>query len=143
VTAITILFLFLTSQDVTGGEVTESFLTPSDMYLRLYTFVPQYAPPTPLYGANTSCLETLWDIESGWQEGRLNPSSLACGISQALPCTNIYPNFYEMEREWRNGKYYLVNPNRSLEIEWGLNYIEERYGDACAALEFHRLNNYY
>ena len=80
-----------------------------------------------------NCLYELWQAESGWEAGRLNTSSSATGIPQALPGTKIYPNFWNMEREWRDGKLYLKYPDPYKEVDWGLSYIEGRYGNACTA----------
>lgn len=83
-----------------------------------------------------ACLQKLWGSESGWEAGRLNPSSLAVGIPQALPPSKIYPDFPNMERTTRNGKLYLVNPDYKREIDWGLNYIKSRYKSPCLAYNF-------
>ena len=61
---------------------------------------------------------------------------MAVGIPQALPPEKIYPDFDTMEKEWRDGKLYLMNPDRDLEIKWGLRYISERYKGNCKALKF-------
>lgn len=90
-----------------------------------------------------TALDTLWTKESGWQAGRLNHSSFACGIPQALPCTKIYSNFAQMERITVNGKLFLKTPDAEKEIRWGLNYIKARYGTPTKALQFHRTHNWY
>lgn len=69
----------------------------------------------------------LWGNESGWEPGRLNKSSFACGIPQSLPCTKIYSEFWGMERAWKDGKLYIKNPDYKREIDWGLQYILGRY----------------
>lgn len=81
-------------------------------------------------------LEALWTAESGWQAGRLNKSSFACGIPQALPCTKIYSNFASMEQVLINGKLFLKNPDAEKEIKWGLEYIKKRYGTPYKAYQF-------
>lgn len=88
-------------------------------------------------------LDTLWGKESGWQAGRLNSSSFACGIPQALPCSKIYSNFNQMEQVWINRKLFLANPDAEKEIRWGLNYIKARYKTPYQALQFHKQNNWY
>jgi len=66
------------------------------------------------------CLVALWDRESGWNELAANGIG-AYGIPQALPGS-------KMESE---GADWETNP--VTQIEWGLGYIEGRYGDPCGA----------
>lgn len=63
-------------------------------------------------------LLALWNKESNWNPGARNRSSGACGIPQALPCSKI--------------------PDMSTQgqIEWGLQYIESRYGNPSNAWRF-------
>ncbi|WP_116949893.1 aggregation-promoting factor C-terminal-like domain-containing protein [Jiangella endophytica] len=67
------------------------------------------------------CLDNLWTRESNWRHTAENPSSGAYGIPQSLP----------PEKMSRFGDDYLSNP--VTQIEWGLWYIEGRYGDPCGA----------
>jgi hypothetical protein len=83
-----------------------------------------------------ACLQHLWGSESGWQPGRINISSNAVGIPQSYPPTKLYPDFYSLPKVWRNGKYFLANPDYKREIDWGIIYIHNRYGNACTAYEF-------
>lgn len=109
--------------------------------VRWYAFHYEY------YEFNTPegerCLDILWDKESGWQLGILNRSSHAAGLPQSLPPTKIYPDFHNMEREYRNGKLFLKEPDAHAEISWGIRYIHQRYGNPCAALRWHRNYNWY
>ena len=73
----------------------------------------------------------LWDRESGWRVDAANPRSSARGIPQAM--TSLYPE--TQSREW------LSDPRR--QIEWGLNYIEGRYGLPSKALKFHDRKGWY
>lgn len=84
--------------------------------------------------------DELMQKESGYEAGRLNPKSLACGVGQAYPCTKLYPY---ATRSWilknkivKDGKWYLPNPDRAYEIEWAKKYIANRYGTAQKALDF-------
>ncbi len=95
--------------------------------------VRQYAY-SKVESSQQACLESLWGKESGWQAGRLNHSSFAVGIPQALPPTKIYPEFYSMEQINVNGKLFLANPDYKREIDWGLGYITARYKTPCGAL---------
>ncbi len=77
------------------------------------------------------CLVTLWTKESDWTTTATNPSSGAYGIVQSLPA----------EKMASAGADYLTNYRT--QINWGLNYIQERYQSPCGALNFHLSNNWY
>lgn len=76
-------------------------------------------------------LVPLWDHESGWNENAVNPSSGACGIPQALPCSKMSAF----------GSDYQTNP--ATQIRWGIDYIKNRYGTPIAAYEFWQANGWY
>ena len=71
-----------------------------------------------------SCLQDLWTNESNWDYTAENPSSGAYGIPQSLP----------PEKMAEFGDDYRTNP--ITQIEWGLAYIDERYGTPCSAWSF-------
>ncbi|MEJ1194364.1 hypothetical protein [Pseudarthrobacter sp. CCNWLW207] len=77
------------------------------------------------------CLQTLWTKESDWTTTATNASSGAYGIVQSLPA----------EKMASAGADYLTNYRT--QINWGLNYIQERYQSPCGALNFHLSNNWY
>lgn len=77
------------------------------------------------------CLETLWNKESEWSISASNPSSGAYGIPQALPGNKMAA----AGSDWQT--------NFETQIDWGLGYIESRYGSPCSALSFHLANNWY
>ncbi|MFE7505023.1 ubiquitin-like domain-containing protein [Promicromonospora sp. NPDC057488] len=68
-----------------------------------------------------SCLDQLWQKESGWRWNADNPSSQAYGIAQANPGSKMATV----------GSDWLTNP--ATQIEWGLGYISGRYGTPCGA----------
>ena len=70
-------------------------------------------------------LQKLWERESGWSPNNVNPSSGACGIPQALPCSKI--NDHSVRGQ----------------IAWGLGYIESRYGSPSAAWAHSQSHNWY
>ena len=86
------------------------------------------------YGLSTAdfdCVDRLWSGESGWNVHADNPSSSAYGIPQALPGSKMAsagPN-------WQD--------NAETQIRWGLGYIANRYGSACAAWSFKQGNGWY
>ena len=70
-------------------------------------------------------LEELIMRESSWRHDAINPSSGACGLFQALPCSKIRSMAIEDQ------------------IDFGMNYIKRRYGTPSNALSFHDSRNWY
>jgi hypothetical protein len=68
-----------------------------------------------------SCLQPLWEHESGWSVTAQNPSSGAYGIPQALPASQMA----SAGPDWQT--------NAATQIKWGLTYIQSRYGSPCGA----------
>lgn len=68
-----------------------------------------------------SCLDALWQRESGWNHLAANPSSGAYGIPQALPGSKMA----SAGADWQT--------NPATQIAWGLGYIAGRYGSPCGA----------
>jgi uncharacterized membrane protein len=89
----------------------------------------------PDYGWNSStefgCLDDLWYGESQWDPYAENPYSGAYGIPQTLPG----------EKMAAAGPDWETNP--VTQIEWGLGYIEDRYGSPCEANAFKLANGWY
>ncbi|HEY0249029.1 MAG TPA: lytic transglycosylase domain-containing protein [Gryllotalpicola sp.] len=67
-----------------------------------------------------SCLVSLWNRESGWNTHASNPSG-AYGIPQALPGSKMS----SAGPDWQNSYETQVN--------WGMGYIQGRYGTPCGA----------
>lgn len=82
-------------------------------------------------GDQWSCLDNLWQKESGWNHLAENPSSGAYGIPQSLPGNKMS----SVSSDWR------TNPDT--QIRWGLGYIQGRYGTPCAAWGHSQQNNWY
>ncbi len=76
-------------------------------------------------GAQFTCLNELWTRESGWSNTAENRKSGAYGIAQALGHgpTNQYPA----------GPANPPTSDPRAQVEWGLGYIANTYGDPCAA----------
>jgi len=68
-----------------------------------------------------SCLEKLWQKESGWNYRAYNASSGAYGIPQALPGSKMG----SAGSDWKT--------SAATQIRWGLGYIDGRYGTPCGA----------
>ncbi|GAB3067754.1 hypothetical protein GCM10027053_34550 [Intrasporangium mesophilum] len=71
--------------------------------------------------AQYNCLVNLWTGESGWRWNAENSSSGAYGIPQSLPASKM----------GQFGSDYRTNP--ITQIQWGLWYIEQSYGNPCNA----------
>lgn len=80
--------------------------------------------------AQFSCLEPLWEHESGWSVTAGNRSG-AYGIPQALPGSKMA----SAGSDWRT--------NGRTQIRWGIGYIAGRYGNACSAYAHWRSHNWY
>lgn len=74
-------------------------------------------------GSQASCLDALWTEESGFSATAYNSSSGATGIPQLLPGAHQIPPGWSDPR---------------VQIRWGLDYIQGRYGTPCAAWAFER-----
>ena len=74
-----------------------------------------------------SCLDSLWERESGWNVHAQNPSG-AYGIPQALPGSKMGAN-------WRD--------DAATQIAWGLGYINGRYGSPCGAWDAFEAKGWY
>lgn len=82
------------------------------------------------------CLVEVWNRESRWDYKAANPGSTARGIPQAMMSAHF--------RNWESNpdaKKFLESP--TVQIDWGLNYIDGRYTTPCGAWAFWQLNNYY
>lgn len=70
------------------------------------------------------CLIKLWNHESGWRADAFNSSSGAYGIPQSLPASKMSSA----------GSDWMTNQNT--QVDWGLDYINRKYGSPCAAWNF-------
>ena len=68
------------------------------------------------------CLSILYGKESAWNDKAVN------GTHYGIPQGN---------------SEYLKTANKYEQVDWGLAYIENRYGTPCAALRFFQKNNYH
>jgi G5 domain len=82
-------------------------------------------------GDEWSCLDPLWQHESGWSQTSGNLSSGAYGIPQALPGSKMAAY----------GADWQTNP--AIQITWGLAYISGRYATPCGAWGHFTAHNWY
>ena len=78
-----------------------------------------------------SCLNDVWEKESGWNVSASNPSSGAYGIPQALPGDKMA----SAGPDWQT--------NAETQIKWGLQYIDSTYGSPCAAWSHEEADGWY
>ncbi|HET8561341.1 MAG TPA: lytic transglycosylase domain-containing protein [Marmoricola sp.] len=114
--------------DATGKAVTHTEdLSQADPRTLAQALMPQYGFST----AEFSCLDDLWNSESGWNLHADNPTSDAYGIPQALPGSKMA----SAGPDWAN--------NAATQIKWGLGYIRSSYGTPCAAWSFKQGHGWY
>jgi hypothetical protein len=78
-----------------------------------------------------SCLDPLWNEESGWNVNASNPSSGAYGIPQADPGSKMG----SAGPDWQS--------DAATQIRWGLNYIQSTYGSPCNAWAHEQADGWY
>jgi hypothetical protein len=78
-----------------------------------------------------SCLDSLWNEESGWNVYASNPTSGAYGIPQALPGSKMA----SAGPDWQT--------DAATQIRWGLGYIQSIYGSPCGAWAHEEADGWY
>jgi hypothetical protein len=78
-----------------------------------------------------SCLQPLWNAESGWNVSATNTSSGAYGIPQALPGSKMA----SAGADWQT--------DAATQIRWGLGYIRSVYGSPCGAWSHEQAYGWY
>ena len=71
-----------------------------------------------------AAIDDLVMKESSWDQYAVNPMSGACGLFQSINCDYSLDDVIE-------------------QTEWGLNYIQQRYGNGWNALRFWYRNGWY
>ncbi|MFE2284135.1 transglycosylase SLT domain-containing protein [Streptomyces sp. NPDC059443] len=77
------------------------------------------------------CFSNIINEESTWNYKAVNSSSGAYGLVQALPGSKMS----SVADDWRT--------NPATQIQWGLNYMNSRYGSPCGAWSYHQANGWY
>ncbi|RST09608.1 lytic transglycosylase domain-containing protein [Streptomyces sp. WAC05374] len=77
------------------------------------------------------CFSKIVEHESGWNPTATNASSGAYGLVQALPASKMST----AGADWKT--------NPATQIEWGLDYMNDRYGSPCGAWNFWQANHWY
>ncbi|KUM81025.1 transglycosylase SLT domain-containing protein [Streptomyces sp. ISL-22] len=81
--------------------------------------------------AQYQCFSKIVDHESDWNVTATNTSSGAYGLVQALPGNKMA----SAGSDWKT--------NPATQIEWGLDYMKDRYGSPCGAWNFWQANGWY
>lgn len=81
--------------------------------------------------ADFQALVKLWNKESGWNYTATNPGSGAYGIPQSLPGNKMA----SAGADWKT--------NPQTQVNWGLDYIAQRYGTPSAAWQHSVATNWY
>ncbi|MGW5639098.1 aggregation-promoting factor C-terminal-like domain-containing protein [Streptomyces sp. NPDC003832] len=81
--------------------------------------------------AQYQCFSKIVEHESGWDVNATNASSGAYGLVQALPGSKMA----SAGSDWKT--------NPATQIEWGVDYMKDRYGSACDAWNFWQANGWY
>ena len=76
------------------------------------------------------CLRALWGKESAWNFRAKSPTD-----DYGIPQRHMRHNSVKQIKD------FLKHPHG--QIDWGLRYIQSRYGTPCGAWAFHRKNNWY
>ena len=74
-----------------------------------------------IYALDLICRESSFNPEA------INPSSKACGLAQALPCSKMKCELSDV----------------GCQLDWIGNYVIRRYGSFENAISFHNSHNYY
>lgn len=93
-----------------GGYSVQGLPANGDLQSYAQSQLAKYGWGSDQWGA----LQKLFQRESGWNPNAINPSSGAWGIAQILP--SAHPDVKQ-------------NNNGQMQIDWGLNYIKNRYGN--------------
>ncbi|MDJ0462886.1 transglycosylase SLT domain-containing protein [Streptomyces sp. H27-C3] len=77
------------------------------------------------------CFDNIVEHESGWDHKASNTSSGAYGLVQALPGSKMSSA----------GSDWQTNP--ATQIKWGVDYMNDRYGNPCGAWSHWQANGWY
>ncbi|MFD4987304.1 transglycosylase SLT domain-containing protein [Streptomyces sp. NPDC058374] len=81
--------------------------------------------------AQYQAFSNIVERESGWDPHATNESSGAYGLVQALPADKMA----SAGSDWKS--------NPATQIEWGVDYMNDRYGSPAAAWDFWQANGWY
>ncbi|WP_328365531.1 transglycosylase SLT domain-containing protein [Streptomyces sp. NBC_00445] len=100
---------------------------PASSAAQAKAIAKQMIPNSAQYNAFSKIVEH----ESGWDVDAMNASSGAYGLVQALPGSKMA----SAGSDWKT--------NAKTQIEWGLDYMNDRYGSPVGAWNFWQANGWY
>lgn len=131
------LGLYLTAITILASPLTEAHapykesLTAPENHIDPKTYARYIAESQYNWqGEEWKCLGRLWGKESAWNYKAVSPT-LDYGI----------PQRHMKNNNWSEISDFIDNPK--VQIDWGLNYIQTRYGSPCQAWQFHKERNWY
>ncbi|TXS54949.1 transglycosylase SLT domain-containing protein [Streptomyces sp. t39] len=95
------------------------------------TASPQQIAKKMMPAGQYACFSKIVEHESRWDHTATNASSGAYGLVQALPASKMA----SAGPDWKT--------NPKTQIEWGLDYMKDRYGSPCGAWDFWQDNHWY
>lgn len=118
------------SVSVTRSEARAALESPQSKYFdaEALAFFTTYSKGWSLQ--EWGCLRGIWISESHFNPKAHNKDSGAYGIAQFLPST------------WGNYKVTKTS-SPALQIKYGMNYVQKRYGSACSAKRFWNAHFWY
>ena len=120
----------IVKQTVFKEILIEREYTPSANTLRIIENNPDVSGSIyRMFGKEWKQYAELIARESGFKPDAINPTSGACGLAQALPCSKMQCS--------------LDMDGVDCQLNWIKNYVYDRYGNIEHALVFHDVMNYY
>ena len=122
----------ISSAPPSGGAPIE-FVPPNPASAQgiAFNMLPSFGFANSGTNSQWTCLLDLWNRESGWRYNATNATSGAYGIPQALPGSKMATS----------GADWMTNP--ATQINWGLGYIKNRYGNPCGAWAMEEAQGFY
>lgn len=106
----------------------EVVYTPSGRTLQLIKRNPDLSSKIKsVFGDDWTYGAELIARESSFNKYAINPSSKACGLAQALPCSKMKCELNDED----------------CQLNWIKNYVDQRYGGIKEAVSFHNEMNWY
>lgn len=114
-----------------GGDGGDANLSSNSSVQEIQNYARQQCTARGWGQADFDALVKLWNKESGWNWKATNPGSGAYGIPQSLPGNKMS----SAGADWKT--------NPKTQVNWGLDYIAQRYGSPSAAWAHSVATNWY
>ena len=115
-------------REVSASEPTPDLYTPPATVLEQMNLRPGLMSRIKnVFGEGWTYAAELIYRESSFNEFAINPTSGACGLAQALPCSKMKCSLEDID----------------CQLNWIKKYTDERYGSAQKAIYFHDVSGWY